>query len=394
MKLMFDKILVLWLDAYSNRFVNLPEARFINRLAEQGTFATIRPTFAYKGIGYSIFTGASINKHRVWMEHSLENKNSYPALFKQMIRISQIIPDDYLQKVARWILYKGWGTYYGTPHLIPAKYLDYFTPVKPKPIPTLFDVLRDEKIEYCYREPKTSIGEAYLLHELPSLTSKYDLVYAKLNSLDRLGHKFGPLSDKNRNRIRWLDTKLERSITEIYRANDETLILLFSDHGMTPITTVIDLEHILSEVPLKAGEDYVALEGSTYWAFFFLRENAKDIIEDKLTSIGCGKLVAPEAIEEKWGVDATVARKFGDAFYVLNEGYAAFPDFYRRQTPPNGMHGYFDAEWDAPILIMNGQGFNGKKYGTVEFHDKVPTIYKALGISIPIWCDGKSLQLD
>jgi len=394
MRLMFDKVIVLWLDAYSNRFIYLPEAKFIKRLAEQSTFAFIRPTFAYGGIGYSIFTGASINKHRVWMEHSFKNNNFYPSLFKRMISLSEIIPSDRLQKIIRWILYRGWRTYYGTPHLIPAKYLDYFTQVKPKPIPTLFDVLRDERIEYSYCAPKTSIGEAFLFHKLPSLASQFDLVYAKLNSLDRLGHKFGPLSNEVRNRIRWLDVMLERSITKVYRANKRTLILIFSDHGMTPVTTIIDLERILAITPLKVMEDYVAFEGSTYWAFFFLRENIREIIEDKLTSIAAGKLVTPEVIEEKCGVAANVARAFGDAFYVLKEGYAIFPDFYRRHMPPNGMHGYFNAEWDAPMLIMSGHGVTEKKYGDVEFQDIVPTIYDALGISIPIWCDGKSLRLD
>jgi predicted AlkP superfamily pyrophosphatase or phosphodiesterase len=391
---MFDKVLVLWLDAYSNRFIYLPEAKFIRRLAEQSTFALIRPTFAYRGIGYSISTGASINKHRVWMEHSFKNNNFYPTLFKRMISLSEIMPSDILQKIIRLILYRGWRTYYGTPHLIPAKYLDYFTQVKPRPIPTLFDVLREKRIKYRYCQPKTSIGEAFLFHKLPSLVSQYELVYAKLNSLDRLGHKFGPLSNEVRNRVRWLDVMLERSITEVYRANKRTLVLIFSDHGMTPVTTVIDLERILALTPLKVVEDYVAFEGSTYWAFFFLRENVREIIEDKLTSIAAGKLVAPEAIEEKWGVEADVVRAFGDAFYVLKEGYAVFPDFYRRHTPPNGMHGYFNAEWDAPMLIMSGHKVNEKKYGGVEFQDIVPTIYNALGISIPIWCDGKSLQLD
>ncbi len=99
-------------------------------------------------------------------------------------------------------------------------------------------------------------------------------------------------------------------------------------------------------------------------------------------------------MQEEWGVAANVARAYGDAFYVLKEGYAAFPDFYRRHTPPNGMHGYFDAKWDAPILIMSGNKTNQKESGYVEFHDIAPTLYKALGISIPIWCDGKSLPLD
>ena len=387
----FDKVLVLWLDAYSSRFLSFPEAKFVKGFSEQNTFALIRPTFAYKGIGYSIFTGASINKHRVWMEHSFA-KNHHSVSLKQAIRLSEIIPNDYLQKAARFALYKGWRAYYGTPHLIPVKYLDYFAQVKPKPIPTLFDTLRTNKIGYCYCEPKTSFGEASLFRRLRSLVSRHDLVYAKFNSLDRLGHMFGPLSKEVRNRIKWLDIMLKDSLTQISRDNKRTLILIFSDHGMTPVGNIIDIESKLEKVDLEVGKDYVAYEGSTYWAFYFLKRNVKEIIEDKLANVAAGKMITPEAVEDRWGVEPNVSKKFGDAFYVLKEGTVAFPDFYRRQIPPNGMHGYFDAEWDAPVIVLSGQKGKQEKNSFVEFHDITPTIYKALGLSIPSWCDGTPLQ--
>ncbi|MEM4708890.1 MAG: alkaline phosphatase family protein [Fervidicoccaceae archaeon] len=352
------KLLVLILDAFSDKYLN--HAPYLSKLCREYYCTTIEPIFAYEGIRAAILTGLNIRESGIWHDKvfvTAGRRDSKIRVLKPMVSIIDALSlTDYVNKALRFLVFKILREEYGTPHLIPSKYLEYFATYRHenKGIPGLFQILRKHDIRSTWVEPRLSSIEKQALKNAIGLLKKYDFVVVKLNSLDRLGHKYGPFSSNVRKRVKYLDDIVEEAINMLQSKISNFSFIIMSDHGMAPVEKTIDIERILEkETRIKLLRDYIPYIGSTFASFYIFNKKAEAIINELLQRIGeYGKIVSEE--EELLGINREL---YGHIIFTLNEKIIFYPNFFQKREIPKGMHGYIYTTFDSPIFISNNSAF-------------------------------------
>jgi hypothetical protein len=347
------KLLLLILDAFSDRYLKF--APYLSKLCKEYYCSTIKPIFAYEGIRTAILTGLDTHESGVWHDKIFipeGRKELKIRVLRSLISLEdKISPTDYMNKALRFLLYKIFREDYGTPHLIPPEYLEYFTTHKHenKDIPDLFQILEEHNIKSAWIEPKLNSMERRALKDTINLFKKYDFMVVKLNSLDRLGHKYGPLSTEVRERVKYLDSIVEEAISMLQSKINNFSFIIMSDHGMTPVEKTIDIEEILEkETRIKPLRDYIPYVGSTFASFYILNKKAEGIINEMLQSIGeYGKILSEKEVE-LLGINREL---YGHIIFTLNEKIVFHPNFFQKREIPKGMHGYAFPRYDNAIFI-------------------------------------------
>ena len=111
---------------------------------------------------------------------------------------------------------------------------------------------------------------------------------------------------------------------------------IISDHGLTPLTKTEDIISAVEETKLVFGKDYGACYDSTMARFYYLTENAKTLIEEKMSRFS-GHFLSEEE-EKKYGI-FRLDRLFGDDIFLLDAGIQIVPSDMS-DKPLNGMHGF------------------------------------------------------
>ena len=349
------KLLALILDAFSNRYLRY--TNYINRLCSENYCTTIEPLFAYEGIRVAILTGLDVRESKIWHDKVFVPQGRKDLRIKLLETLTPIIdrasPNDFINKTLRYILFKILQEDYGTPHLIPAHYLRYFKTYTHtnKNVPDLFQTLSQKGVRSAWIEPRLSLMEGTSLGKLVKYFRKYDLIMLKLNSLDRLGHEYGPLSNEVRRKVEYLDSMIEKSFYILSREYDKFFFIIMSDHGMTPVRKTVDIEKKLyTEINSKPLRDYIPYIGSTFASFWFFNDNAREEITDILQKLNdYGRILT----DEELNILGINRKLYGHMIFVINEGIVFFPNFFQKRNPPKGMHGYFKTQYDKPVLITN-----------------------------------------
>ena len=350
------KLLVLILDAFSDRY--LKYAYYLSKLRNENFYSTLKPLFAYEGIRTAILTGLDTRKSGIWHDKVFIPKGrkalklSFLKFFTAFF--DRLSPTDDINKKLRFLLYKILREDYGTPHLIPAKYLEYFATHKHeyKNIPDLFQILSKSGVKAVWVEPKLMSLEGRALRGMLKLFEKQDLVILKLNSLDRLGHKYGPLSNEVRQRVEYLDRAVEETINTLQARLENMSFIIMSDHGMIPVEKFINIEKLMiEETSIRPLIDYIPYIGSTFASFFILNKKAENIIYKMLQGLGSYGRILEEYDLNMLGINKEL---YGHIIFALNEGVVFFPNFFQRRNIPKGMHGYAFAEYDSAVFIASG----------------------------------------
>jgi len=379
-------------DAFSDRYLHPKLCPFIWNVRKNIFFSKISPLFAYEGIKNCLETGISINKHRVWNDHvfskfGLQNGFRH-KLFKKLLRfVDRASPTDEWNKILRYALFKLNRIDYGIPHLIPACLIDFFPVIKKAHNwKNLYEILREYNVKYRRIEPKVSILELEIIKTIPKLLNHHDALFIKLNSLDRLAHKYGPLSDAVKNRIKYFDGLLRGSVKAL---DKNVTMIIMSDHGMVPVMGHVDLISFLRDKGFKFNSHYMGFIGATYASFWFKNEKTKDGIKNELSALGEGRSLSLDD-KKALGIDC-IGWEYGEEIFAVKEHYAIFPEFYHRREPPKGMHGYAFGKYDAPIFLMHTDASIKSRKDKINFIDVMPTILRTLGLPAPSYVEGKSL---
>lgn len=385
---------MIWLDAFSDCYLSPELCPFLWNLSKECFFAKISPLFTYIGIKECFETGVSINTHKVWSDHifrGFHNSNRESKrlrFFKKFVGfVDKISFSDDWNKALRYALFKAFKVDYGTPHLIPASLLDLFpAPEKCYKGKNLYEILREHNIKFIKREPKLNIEEGLVLKSIPKLLKHYDVLFIKLNSLDSLGHKYGPLSDVVKWRVRWFD----EALTSLIKALDKDVVLiLMSDHGMVPIFSSHDLLGFLKDKGYQYGHDYVAFVGATYTSLWFDNEEIKRAIEEDLQTLKFGSLLTFDD-KVKLGLK-NIGPEYGETIFVNNEHSVSFPEFYHQRKPPAGMHGYAFSNYDSSFFLLHSDLESARTICNIDFVDIMPTILRLYNLSVPSYVEGHSV---
>jgi predicted AlkP superfamily pyrophosphatase or phosphodiesterase len=388
------KLVLVWLDAFSDRYLTPDLCPFLLSWSKDCLVARISPLFAYRGIGYCFETGVSINELKVWNDHVFAGFEAGAGLRYSLIRplaqfFDKVSFNDGLNKALRFALFKILRVDYGIPHLIPANLLHFF------PVPknnfnreTLFEVLKKNNVRYIRKEPKLSRSEPSLVRKIPDLLETYDFVFLKLNSLDRIGHKYGPLSQEVRRQVKKFDDLLKELVS---RLDEDTVLIIMSDHGMVPTFRAHDLIGFLNDRGYQYGRHYMAFVGATYTSFWFNDKEIKQAVEEDLHALEFGRILTFDD-KTKLGLDSLGA-EYGETIFVNNEHNISFPEFYHRRKFPAGMHGYAFGEYDSSIFLLHNNNLGrGRNIGNINFVDIMPTILQLFDLPIPSYVKGRAIS--
>ena len=398
-------IVMILIDAFSSHYLSKKDSPFLYSMAKNGYYYETDVLFAYRGIEAIIFSGVPPNIHKVWTEFCLksdvtnEKKTKTNKIFKKIIKIIDAVSNDRLSRASRYV-YHGYILRSGIfmPVLIPVDVLDHFETSQPyifEPnalgeIPTLFDIFRENNNGFIFLATPITKSDNDTLNKTLQMRNKdnYDLWFMKFGILDSLGHKFGPHSDELKKGLKRIDFMVEQVASRFQAKYTNPIFVILSDHGMTKVKKTIDLLQELEELNLSMPRDYIMFLDSTMARFWFFSRLARIKIMNKLSEIKTGCILDNSNLEQL-GI-SKVGYRYGEEIFVLNEEYAFFPDFFRRNSPPKGMHGYA-FESDNPILIINSPKIDLERRKKVHFVDLMPTVLDLMGLPIPHLIEGSSL---
>lgn len=127
-------------------------------------------------------------------------------------------------------------------------------------------------------------------------------------------------------------------------------LLLFSDHGMTPVSGRYDLMKELAGLDLTVGRDYVPFYDSSMARFWFLRPPAESQIRGLLGRLECGRVLSEDELV-RLGIGFP-DRRFGHLIFLMRPGWVINPS-HMGSVPLNGMHGFHPLEdpWADAVLL-------------------------------------------
>lgn len=393
-----NKVVMVFIDAFSSKYLTPELAPFLYKLSVEGFCRDIEHLPAFEGIGSTVFSGTWPSTNGIWTnfvrrKHAQSNLEEFVAAVSSTAL--NLIPSDRLDWDLRYVIYRLLRKPVPIPNLIPPGLLGHF-PSKLMvsifreralgEIPTVFDALRDTGSTITFigsgRDERIAARAVACLRK----GDISDLTYLKFSCLDWVGHTSGPESQETGRAVRRIDALVKEVAQAVKERNERVHLLIFSDHGMVPVTRRIDVLKALDVTGLRVGRDYLAFLDSTMARFWFNSEAAGDAIRLVLDGLGCGSFITDEDLRAS---NLPVNREeHGEAIYALHEGALVYPDFFHRRTTIRGMHGYFRSAYDSPILAL----FPSAPMRTdIKFTDIMPTTLDLLGVPVPTSCQGTSI---
>ncbi|MEM1971232.1 MAG: alkaline phosphatase family protein [Candidatus Anstonellales archaeon] len=385
--------IMMLVDAFSVAYLNEEYTPFVYNIGKEGLLTTLKPLFAFRGIETTLFTGKWPSEHGVFAEMQFKSTHNpiSDILFEVFIRTVDSSKHDKLMKLSRVIgefIFRGTRSRL-TPNLIPPKALRYFTASQHKPIyyvngarvTTLFDILRYNNIRYAFIEPSIINGDRGIVEKIKRYRDKgIQFWYLKFSGFDREGHIYGPEPSMFREKIITTERYIKQ-IINILGGIDNINLLLLADHGMSRVCNYVNLMEILNNISeIKLYKDYITFVDSTLARFWFFN-NVKDKILDKLNTLEFGHVVTDK---ERDNLHIPCDRaQTGDVMFVVDEGYAIYPDFWSGTRKPKGMHGYAysNSKESLPIFITNSKMKYYYKDVPKDFTDVLNGIVSSLGVS-------------
>jgi predicted AlkP superfamily pyrophosphatase or phosphodiesterase len=175
-------------------------------------------------------------------------------------------------------------------------------------------------------------------------------VYLYLAGLDGILHAHGTSSPLVDAHLAFYERELRSLLQLARRQYGDVRLHVFSDHGMTDVTSTCNLIARVEAAGLRFGVDYAAAYDSTMARFWFLAPGARETITRVLRDEPAGRVLDDDELEAL-GCDFP-DRRFGELFFLLDAGVLLCPSFLGL-TPLKGMHGYHPSEPTARAVFAS-----------------------------------------
>ena len=200
---------------------------------------------------------------------------------------------------------------------------------------TLFDRFVADGVPYSlwtYRTP-----EARNFDELRGRVDSGDRVlFLYTAELDALMHRVGIFHDEVGAKLGEYERQLRAVLDAAQSAGREVDLYLFSDHGMTDVTEVVDVMAAVKSWGYTVGRDLVAFFDSTMARFWCDGDTARELAH-KIDATGWGHtLSAAELGALGCGFEDNA---YGDVIFLVSPGRLIVPSFMS-DRPVAAMHGY------------------------------------------------------
>jgi predicted AlkP superfamily pyrophosphatase or phosphodiesterase len=330
------------------------QKNFFNTLFDRS--AAMETVFGYSSAAIpSILTGTAPSEHGLWCMYSYAPDRS-PFKF---LRYAPWLPRRLHGRVKRAVrkivdrrkIIKGYYDLYD----IPLHYLKYFdVPQRGDPyLPgagtpeTIFDALKEKHIPYRVWEYRTD--EQKNFRELvDSIGSDCRFHFLYTAELDALMHRVGTEHPDVNRKLEEYEMLLQQVMSKVNSQAGETIVYVFSDHGMTNVHSTIDVWGALDRMGLKFERDYYAFFDATlarFWVptarreklieFLDRIEGGRVLLNDELRSLGC------------FFEDGS----YGEIIFATHPGVMIVPSFMGKE-PIAAMHGYHPDDLHSKACIM------------------------------------------
>lgn len=342
----------------------------------------------------SIWSGVPQDVHGKWVEYVREQNTNPSKFFALLESFPRAYPINLLKSGIQHFM----GSYGfekdflpGLPPMLASEFkkVAYYQPGEViEATPTLFNILDRKKVRWQYYW----LGklDATQIQKFSSNDAPVKILFTDI--LDKLGHKLGPDLHSLRRVLGSVDSFIEQLVTKSQKEYPDLHVLVFSDHGMTTITELLDLEKLVKSLDLELGRDYLAFYDSTVARFWFSSAAAETKVVDFLKTLKLGRVLSEDDLRTL-RIDFADKRRYGQTIFLANPGVYVYPNYFHCSLPRyfKGTHGY-DPEnpttqgivvYDGPATLTLGR--------TPGIIDLLPTMLDIIGMPKPCTCEGASL---
>jgi len=227
---------------------------------------------------------------------------------------------------------------------------DLFVPGGLKPVRNLADALEERRIP-CHIS-NWRFTEEENIDALVRDVEKGEIRFAFLYTaaMDALLHrvtKDGPEVDQ---KLQWYGDKIRGLLKAVERVYQEVSLTVFSDHGMTTLTGVVDVQREVEGQGLRFGKDFAAVYDSTMARFWFLNPMARELLVDLLNTIPHSHLLSREE-KVRYGIDFE-DHMYGEEILLMDPGWQIEPcDMGLKALP--AMHGFAPEHEDSDAALLS-----------------------------------------
>jgi hypothetical protein len=278
-----------------------------------------------------------------------------------------------LTKLAqRRLGFKGYFDLYNIPfeHIHLFDFTEKKSPLQPRGMnrgPNIFDHLEERGISYSVSDPNCTEEQNRDALAAKLREGDIDFAFIYWAGLDGLLHRVGndcaaEIDPKLRNYEEWIQTLL----TAAEGKYDEVRLYVFSDHGMANCDRHIDLMKRIAALPVKFGEDYVAVFDSTMARFWFLKPGVREVIAEGLGKVLEGRIVPDRELRElrAYFPDG----RFGELIFLCDEGVLIVPS-HMGERPIRAMHGYHPTAAQSYATLFTNQTVPETIRSIPQIHD-------------------------
>jgi predicted AlkP superfamily pyrophosphatase or phosphodiesterase len=377
------KHLILVIDALGYSSITKQKMPNLINIFQEGYFKSVKTLLGYSNaIIPSIFSGAYPSEHNIWGVYKMSPKTS-------PFKVSPLIPKSILDRslIARYIVNRcvfrnarkhGLVPDHGAFLNIPLQLIEFFDLSMKKHIIepnsmngtiTLFDLMRQKKIPFEYVGYPWNEGTRQILELTEKQIHNTSLVFAYIDEIDHLGHKYGINSKNFLEHLKSFDELLSRFLQRIMKMGEECSITIFSDHGMHDVIGSTDVKSMIDSTGLKIGKDYIPFLDSTIARFWTNNNNAKERLINVLEQTKGGRLLnAEEIIKYKINFKSNI---YGDLLYLADVGKIISPSFF---TIIGGSVGGMQG-WDPEHESQNSFIFTNQKPKVKEIENVSKIFY-------------------
>lgn len=313
----------------------------------------------------SLLSGARPVEHGSWsMFRRAQERGSFSFL-RGLPRLPRPLEWRARGYVRRWLDRRGSvGAYYDL-YEIPLHLLHAFdlaqkgNPFDPGGLcaETVFDWMRARGVHYRLWDYRSDEARNFAEAQA-ALADAPDVVFVYTAELDALMHRVGIFHDAVGTRLRAYADFIAAMRDAATRAGRGIVTIVLSDHGMTDVTSTVDVWGALESDGLSAGRDYLAFFDSTMARFW---GDGGALAAAERAFAGRGRRLADAELDALGCLFPR--REYGETIFLADPGALIVPSFMGSRAIA-AMHGYHpedafsrgcfltDADTDAPASIL------------------------------------------